>query len=430
MDPEPDSIAFDARLVTDFKDFLALSPAWNSLVAERRDSRVFLSHEWFESAWCWRQRTAQPWLLCFFQEDRLHGVLPLVLENDRRAGLSVRTLSFLTVPDTQACDVIASRGHESCMCEAMARELARRRREWDVLHLGYLVPNSLSGSLLRGAVRREGLATQLNVAEAAPFVSLTTSWNAYSETRSRPLERAEMVDAKRLKKAGSVQVDWLAPGTGGSADRAEFLDRAIAVSASSWKARTRNTLDNPGPESFIRRLTFLAHERGWLSIWLLTVNNRPVAMEYHLVANSHVYGIRADYDEAFRKISPGTYLRRYALERYFALGLDRYYMGPGLNAHKSRWAKQAEPLEEISIYGKSLMAQWLATWETVVKPVAKKLTQGNEMTSERAREGVADDSIRPRDHPSRRGVVDDWFSWQTSKRSSRTIRRFARWTSR
>jgi hypothetical protein len=63
------------------------------------------------------------------------------------------------------------------------------------------------------------------------------------------------------------------------------------------------------------------------------------------------------------------------LERYFALGLNRYYMGPGLNAHKSRCTKQAEPLEDISIYGKSLMARWLAAWETVIKPFAEELSQ-------------------------------------------------------
>jgi CelD/BcsL family acetyltransferase involved in cellulose biosynthesis len=290
--------------------------------------------------------------------------------------VQVRELSFLTVPDTQACDVIVTEGGEAAACEVFAKELARRRSEWDVIRLAYLVPNSVAASMLRDALTREGFATRLDLVDVAPFIPLTSTWAEYSAMRSRRLQKAENLDAKRLKKAGEVRVEWLAPGTGESADRDRFLDRAIGVSTRSWKARAGNALDSTGPQAFIRRLSDLAHQRGWLSIWMLSMNDRPVAMEYHLHANGFVYALRSDFDDEFQKISPGSYLRRCLLEHFFGRGLERYYMGPGFNAHKHRWTDQAETVENLIVYGHTLVGRCLAAWETTLKPLAKRLRAG------------------------------------------------------
>ena len=58
---------------------------------------------------------------------------------------------------------------------------------------------------------------------------------------------------------------------------------APSLSRRSWKHRTWNSLDHPGPGAFIQTLTGHASRRGWLSLWLLDIYSKPVAMEYQLV---------------------------------------------------------------------------------------------------------------------------------------------------
>ena len=96
-------------------------------------------------------------------------------------------------------------------------------------------------------------------------------------------------------------------------------------------------------------------------------------MEYQLVANGDVYGLRSDFDAEFDAFSPGTCLSRHLTERLFGRGLRRYYMGPGNNAYKYRWAEHIEPIEELIIYGRSLRGRSLARWEITLKPMAIKL---------------------------------------------------------
>jgi CelD/BcsL family acetyltransferase involved in cellulose biosynthesis len=363
----------DIQLVTDTGAFMALRAPWNAVAAASRADAVFASHEWFAAAWQWRQRTARLWLLCLYQHGSLAAVLPLVLEETRAGGRRVRELSPLTVPDTQWCDLVVSERDAATAAEVFADALAQRHREWDVVRLRYLSPDGALASAFRAALARCGFATRLHPDGGNPFVPLDASWDSYYATRSRSLKKANNLAANRLAKAGAVRIDWLAPGTGDAAEVDHYLDRAIAISARSWKSSTGNSLDNPGPQAFVRGLSHAAHARGWLSIWLLSLDDRPLAMEYQLVADGRVYALRSDFDAEFEEISPGSHLNRTLLQQLFGRGLRRYYMGPGENPYKHRWTDQAESVQTVTAYGRSMSGRWLAAWETTLKPLARGL---------------------------------------------------------
>jgi CelD/BcsL family acetyltransferase involved in cellulose biosynthesis len=271
--------------------------------------------------------------------------------------------------------VIAAPGAEAGACAAFSVELARRRGEWDVLRLACLAPNSVAATALPRTLMRVGFAPRLDEVDVCPYICLERAWGAYSADRNPSIQKAERRDSRRLEKKGTVRIEWLAPGTGHAADREKFVNRIVHISGRSWKARSGNALDSAGPRAFIRRLSELAHRRGWLSIWLLTLDHEPVAMEYHLVVSGCVYALRSDFDEAFRRVSPGSYLRRHLLERVFALGLDRYYFGMGLNAHKGRWTDQVETVDQLTVYAHSWMGVCLAVWERALKPLARMVAR-------------------------------------------------------
>ncbi len=368
-DASPESVA----LISDAADFAKVREQWNILAEAAGSSpgAVFSRHEWFDAAWQWQPQNARPYLLCLFAGPRLRAALPLVLQPVYARGVPIRELAFLSVPDTQACDMIVTAPDRAAAARAFAAELRRRQGEWDVIRLKFLHPGSVTATSFRGAL--DGLRTRSIAAPGNPFIALDSPWEAYYATRGRRLKKANNLAANRLAKAGEIRIDWLQPDCGSDARVDAFVESAVAISAKSWKTRTGNSLDNPGPHAFIRRLSELAVQHGWLSIWILNVNDRPVAMEYQLVANGDVFGLRSDFDAEFDAFSPGTCLNRSLTERLFGRGLHRYYMGPGNNAYKRRWAEQIAPVEELVIYGRTVRGQALARWETTLKPLAIKL---------------------------------------------------------
>lgn len=365
---------FEVRLVDEQRDFEALRPQWNALLQGCAHRSVFLTHEWFDAAWQWRRLKSELRILCAYRGDELAALLPLLLE---RGDGPVRRLEFLTVPDTQFCDLIVRDEDRLAAVQAFADALRRRRGDWDVLRLRYLPERSVATGSFLEALRERGCVAAVTAAAANAFVALDSTWDHYYATRSRSLKKANNLAVNRLKKAGEIAVEWLAPGTGDAPAVERIVDTVTGISRRSWKTETGNSLDSAGPQAFIRRLSRTAHEKGWLSVWLLTLDGKPLAMEYQLVADGAAYALRSDFDAECERmqISPGSHLSRHLLEQLFGKGLKRYLMGPGNNAYKYRWTEQAAPTYELTAYADSLRGRSLAGWELKLKPALRRLRE-------------------------------------------------------
>ena len=362
--------SMDLQLVTTQEEFAVLRADWDRLHGRCANPSVFLTHEWFDAAWQWRQRSAQLYLLCCRRSRELFGILPLIREHkpERYPG---RALEFLTVPDTQTCDLLIGEEHRLAVVGALTDGLLRRQGDWDVLRLRYLPPNSVAATTFASMLSARGSRSLIQENPANPFVRLASSWESYYAKRSRRLKKANNLALNRLRRAGDLRIEWFGAAAGTATDVDRVVDTISGISARSWKTRTGNSLDNAGPHSFIERLSRLAESRGWLSVWILTVNRQAVAMEYQLVADGNVYALRSDFDARHESNSPGAHLGRHLLEQLFGRGLNRYLMGPGENQYKYRWAEGAEPTYEMTVYGHSPRGQALAAWEIGIKPIIR-----------------------------------------------------------
>ena len=352
--------------VVDESTFGSLESEWNETAGRARNPSVFLTHEWFAAAWAWRRETASLALLVARHDSREAAVLPLVRPHARP-----RSLELLTVPDTQFADLVVSDENATVAAETFATVFAKRR-DWDVLRFDYLMRNSAIATLLADALRCHGMRFECEDRGRNAYVALDVPWETYFASRSRRLKKALNLAANRLRKAGDVRIEHVGAGAD-SCTRERALEAAISISRASWKAHTGNSLDQPGPQAFIRSLSQSAHRRGWLSLWMLHLDERPLAMEYQLVADGCVHALRSDFLAECSEISPGTQLFRQLLEALFGRGHTRYYLGPGDNAYKARWSDQGEPLVRVHVYNNTWRGRlrWFLQW--IVKPPARRL---------------------------------------------------------
>jgi len=368
----PAQLFLRVSIVDTEKEFRDLGVAWNRL-ARSAGGSVFFQHEWFDAAWAWRKEGSSLFVLLAWEADEPIGILPLVSVREKKPFPALRSLEFLAVPDTQFCDLIAAPEDRSRVAEAFCAKLHKRRKEWDRLVLRYLDD---TGAVLNEV--KAGLAARqytCDVKTQGPnlFVKLEPSWDAYYSTRSRSLKKANNLAANRLKKVGEITVRWISPENSGETAIQGALEQAIDISRRSWKQETGNSLDQPGPRGFIQTLTAHAARRGWLSVWLLSIDDKPLAMEYQLLDAGNVYALRADFDAECGEISPGSHLMRTLLESLFSRNLRRYYMGPGENAYKTRWTEEGDTLHQMVVYGRTWRGQLTRFVDNVLKPFARSL---------------------------------------------------------
>ena len=351
-------------------EFAALKIPWNTLANQSAVASVFLTHEWFSAAWAWRRLDSSLEVLLLSRSGTPTAILPLIRTRAKKGR--ARYLELLTVPDTQSCDMIVSSSTAHELGAALATALAGRK-DWDVLKLGYLTPAGEVAQQLVPALSRLGCHVSTEDGGRNLFVPLNDRWEVYYSSRSRRLKKANNLASNRLHNAGAVRIDHLEPRSTSVEELNHALDAIIGISRCSWKKTTGNSLDQPGPQAFIRTLSAAARENGWLSMWLARVDGKPVAMEYQLIDRGNVHALRADFDASCTHLSPGAFLFRQIMEQLFGNGLRRYYMGPGENAYKQHWADEGEPLLRIFVYNRTCRGQITWLGNAIAKPLMRAI---------------------------------------------------------
>jgi hypothetical protein len=149
------------------------------LAEARGKPSVFLFHEWFSAAWEWRKLDSSLLVICAYDEERLVGVLPLVLQPADSRGFGIRRAELLTVPDTQLCDLLVAPAYANVVPEALATELLRQRARWDLLRLDYLANDAIAANAFREALEWLGLRSELRCRGRNLAIALDTSWADY-----------------------------------------------------------------------------------------------------------------------------------------------------------------------------------------------------------------------------------------------------------
>ncbi len=279
-------------------------------------------------------------------------------------------LEFLTVPDTQCCDILATAGHAAAVADSFAGALAARGSEWDVLELGYLQEDATAVTAFADALRRSGCTVVIEPAGQQPVHRARFDVGRVLRRPQPEPQEGEQPRPESRRQVGCAD-GRLAPAGG---REPSLLATMIDVSSRSWKRADRQ-LARPARAAGVHPPPLRARrrERQWLSVWTLALDGKPIAMEYQLVFGGQVHALRSDFDEALGEISPGSYLNRVLLERLFSGEFVRYYMGPGDNAYKLRWAEGAAPLQKLTAYSRSPRGRLAALVDLRLKPMARAL---------------------------------------------------------
>lgn len=341
------------EVIQEEKEFILLAESWSRLHKSCSNTSIFTTFEWMYSAWQWKKNDSRLLIFTIYQEDELVGLCPFVIGTVQVSFLTLKSIEFLTVPDTQSCELLILPDATKHTIKLITQWLIDHESVWDTMYLAMIPQSSDNLRALNEDLNQSKLYSYIEKYATNYSIQMEGDWESYYKTRSRRFKKGNNLVANKLKKAGQLELHCIRT----IQDFDSLFASIVKISAASWKKGTGTTLDQPGPQSFFRELTNFAAINNWLSIWQLKLNGEVIAIEYQLRYKKNIHALRADYDTNYSELSPGTYLTWKVTESLFREIDGTYYMGSGDNAYKFRWTEDGEPLFKMVAYSHSVRAK-------------------------------------------------------------------------
>jgi dTDP-4-amino-4,6-dideoxygalactose transaminase/CelD/BcsL family acetyltransferase involved in cellulose biosynthesis len=330
---------------------------WDELAAQSQN--VFATREWI-TLW-WRHFGRGKRLLltaCRSPTGELVAIFPLYVQNT--GGVCV--LRLLGHGTADQLGPICAPEDRLRAARMLRRFLDERLVPWDFF-LGELLPGDQPWSRLLGAraLGRDGY----------PILRFEhATWAEYEASRGRHFRKRAAQAERRLSDQHEVRFRLADDPARIAAD----LDTLFRLHRTRWT-------DEQSPfgahEAFHRELAERALQRGWLYLWLLELDNEPVAAEYTFrfadTQNHYQSGRHPDWEYASIGSLLFTYTVRKALEDgirecRFLRGREEYkYRLSNVDPELETIAAAHGPLGEVALAATAalrsrLQVQWVRHW--------------------------------------------------------------------
>jgi CelD/BcsL family acetyltransferase involved in cellulose biosynthesis len=307
--------------------FAGLTEDWTRLAVQT--GSIFSTWEW-NSLW-WKHFGRGRELMatgCRDDAGNLVAILPLYRSRER----PLRIIRFLGHGQGDHLGPICAPADRDRTARALHEALVGRR--FDLL-IGDKMPPEPGWSARLGArmLRRT----------ASPILRFhDRSWDELLKTRSANFR--EQVRRKERKLAREHELEYRFCDDPARLD--DHLDTLFRLHLARWgESGTWLT----GTEAFHREFASRALERGWLRLWLLELDGRPVAAWYGFRFGGAELYYQAGRDPAWERSSVGFVLLAHSIRAAIEDGANEYWFLEGSEGFKYRFASDDPGLETIAI---------------------------------------------------------------------------------
>lgn len=351
--------------VRNFSSFIALEKEWNSVVERSHGDTIFLRHEWFK---CWWNAygTEKELLILLAKEDgELIGISPLMISKGRFRGFPIKKISFIENDETPCSSIIYINDRDEIV-EAIISYVVQKVKAWDILILNKIPVDSESYAMIQKVCQENKIAFLNKTSWKSPFLKIETDWDTFYKNTSQRLKKRLRYNNNQLKKLGSIEGSQV---EGGEKD----LEDIFMIGQSSWKNKIKKSISSTQENrKFFSSLTTTAKTKGWLYVWMMKANGKPIAFEYDLQYKGKVYALRSEFDEQYASNSPGAVLESDIIKSLFQNGFKEYDMGGSADEYKKHWTTDIREHANILVFNNGLYSKLLILLEGIIIPYIKR----------------------------------------------------------
>lgn len=309
----------------------AFEDDWRALCAASPDGSFFETCEWLttfiETFWAPRELA-----LMFVSDDHgLVGFAPFLVDDDGDAWCR-RTLTLPYHPHVPRANIVAADGARRAVLDAVMRHVSIAHGSTPTV---LPLVDGASGLWHDAQSIAEGrrYASHVWAEQAIPWIRLDGDWDSYLATRTSHVRSELRRKRRKLEKAGRLEIAAASSPSECDAAMRDILD----IESRSWKQQEGTSFTTEaGVAEFYATLARRAGDRGWLRLYVMRLDGKPIAHIYGVVYKNEYLALKTSYDQAFRELSPGSVIFELALQDAFARGYSSF----DLLGVEARWKNE------------------------------------------------------------------------------------------
>jgi CelD/BcsL family acetyltransferase involved in cellulose biosynthesis len=319
---------------------------WNSLFRSTPSATFFHTYDWLETAWRHFGRNQQLRVLVARAAGQPLGILPLCIRTEKYRVGNVRVLTY---PLDNWGTWYGPIGPNPCatMMAAMQHLRTREQRDWDMIELRWIGPESVECGRTARAMRAAGMLTERCEYQTTSVIDLPGGWEQYLASKSSKSRRDLRRSMRRVFDDPSVEYirHRPVPAAEGDGDpRWDLYEECEEVARSSWQGSVTNgnTLTHEGVRDYYRDAHVAAARLGMVDVNVIHIAGRPAAFLYSYHHQGQVTLHRTGYDASQAENGIGFGLLLKSLEDSCSRGDHSVDFGPGEREQKRRLRTRVE----------------------------------------------------------------------------------------
>ncbi|HDL64522.1 MAG TPA: GNAT family N-acetyltransferase [Proteobacteria bacterium] len=356
------------KVLTDLEEVRDLEGEWNHLLDQSGIGSIFMTYEWIIS---WLEvygEKGEIMILAAYRGGELIGVCPLILRKGRFVRCLVRLIEFAGDPQSDTTDLILPEKKEEVI-ELFWDYLWECRSRWSIIRLREIPGDSLNLTILGDLLLDRKIPHYFRTCSQSPFLTLDKKWDDYLKSRSKSFRYKIRRDLRRLKKGKELQLREVSPTP-------EVWKTIFDINCKSRKAdRGINMFAGRATRDFMKKVTGLFADRGWLNIRLLFCNEVAIAYQIDFIYNYKSCYYNSAFLPEYGRYHPGYLIQGLNIKENIRQGRRELDLLRGNEQYKYFYTNEIRYHREIDIFNKTLVPSCLKLIYAV-KEAIKRLRGG------------------------------------------------------
>ena len=361
-------------------DLRQLYAAWEELYSART-FEASLSVSWTEALLKSHLESYPVTTIVLRDVTSVVGIMPLYIKTVSKARASLLTLCPVAEHFNTHSDILL-RDYSVEAMAALLKGISSIKARWDVFRINRFVVGHPALQAMDCALRGTAkLPYRIDVNEPSFYIPLQGGFDTYLKERSGNTRSSIKRLGKKLYASGDVKIVRYHDNY----DPKITFQTIRLIEDRSWKHKNGTGITSTETQRvFYQELCRQEFAEGRLRLWVLHLNERPIAYELGIVSEGRYYDVHGSYDHEFKNEGPGTILFALVIRELMEEGMHELdFFGEPFEAQR-RWTQVARCHRALLIYNRTPNAYLFRAFNAVRDVMAAPSQR--ELAVRRARE--------------------------------------------